>query len=447
MSKSKYPYLQAKGNTWRVIVEVPKPLRPAAGRARFVKSLGVVGLPEAENKKHAYVAQFKHQIAQLEKGLSDPKAALVAQALAFREAYLSSDNVPLGRDADAASELLSVVLDEAKEVLQAHGAEAARLFHTVATGKATLIREHYPTWLAQYQGTEKTKALHTATIERYLAWAGAHMSIEETGRRKAGEYVQHLLDQRLARKTIARHLSALSSFWRWLISRGIVDTERRDNPWREHGIGGKSEGGVRRGLSNEAILKLLNFSYAASRYDALFHDLVRLALLTGIRVDALCSLKPADIDKRKDGYWLRIEFDKTPSGTRVVPLHTGGSAIVARRLKDKDTYLFRGLKPDVWGDRSGNFAKAYVRFRRLAGVAEKGQVFHTFRNTFLECMEGQGVPESTAKLLVGHKRSSLTYGHYSKGDRVELRRFVQKLNYGRAVMVAIKRTPKQRDTS
>ena len=48
------------------------------------------------------------------------------------------------------------------------------------------------------------------------------------------------------------------------------------------------------------------------------------------------------------------------------------------------------------------------------------------------------------KLLVGHKRPSLTYGHYSEGERVELRRFIQKLNYGRAIMSAIKKPPDAR---
>jgi integrase len=333
------------------------------------------------------------------------------------------------------------VNEEAQVLLEAHGKPTADLFHSLATGNAELISDHYPVWLAQYNGTDKTKALHKATLERFLTWAGQHTSVQATTRRKAGEFVQHMLDEGLARKTIARHLSALSSLWRWLISRGIAELEPRDNPWREHNIGAKKEHTKRKGLSDEAVLKLLNASYPTSRYNVMFHDLVRLALLTGIRVDALCSLKRSDVEKRKDGYWLGIEFDKTPSGTRTVPLHTAGDAIMARRMKHKGEFLFPDLAPDKWGDRSGNFTKAYTRFRRRAEVNEKGQVFHTFRNTFLECLEAQGVPESTAKLLVGHKRASLTYGHYSKGERLELRASVRKLNYGRAIMAAIKRAP------
>jgi hypothetical protein len=60
------------------------------------------------------------------------------------------------------------------------------------------------------------------------------------------------------------------------------------------------------------------------------------------------------------------------------------------------------------------------------------------RNTFTEAMEAAGVPESTTKLIIGHKRPSLTYGHYSKGERVKLRDYINKLHYSRDVMRLIR---------
>ncbi|MHC2665997.1 hypothetical protein ACVIYH_001806 [Bradyrhizobium diazoefficiens] len=49
-------------------------------------------------------------------------------------------------------------------------------------------------------------------------------------------------------------------------------------------------------------------------------------------------------------------------------------------------------------------------------------------------MEGLEVAESTVKLLVGHKRTSMTYGHYSKGQRVNLREAIKKVDYGVEIM-------------
>ena len=62
--------------------------------------------------------------------------------------------------------------------------------------------------------------------------------------------------------------------------------------------------------------------------------------------------------------------------------------------------------------------------RRIGSAwASRGgpEVFHALRNTFMEHLEGAGVAESTVKLIVGHARPSLTFGHYSKGTLVDLR--------------------------
>jgi integrase len=65
-------------------------------------------------------------------------------------------------------------------------------------------------------------------------------------------------------------------------------------------------------------------------------------------------------------------------------------------------------------------------------------VFHALRRTFTEVMEAAEVVESTVQLIVGHKRASLTYGHYSKGARVKLRSAINKLKYPADVMRLIK---------
>jgi hypothetical protein len=58
-------------------------------------------------------------------------------------------------------------------------------------------------------------------------------------------------------------------------------------------------------------------------------------------------------------------------------------------------------------------------------------------------MEAAGVPESTTQLIVGHKRQSLTYGHYSKGERLrkdlrEYREYIGRLRYSNEVMKLIR---------
>ncbi|MGO3928791.1 tyrosine-type recombinase/integrase [Rhodopseudomonas pseudopalustris] len=442
-------YLQKKDNTWRVVVEIPKPLRAAAkGKPRFIKSLGTDSLAEANRLKHIHVAEFKRRIKMLERGLADPRAAAIEAAIAFREAFASADNEYLAhgdQESVAADELLQAVHQDAEAILNSQGADAEQLFRSIALGKATLIRDHYPKWLTVCSGTLQTKAQHGAAIERYLTWAGQYTSIQTTDRRKASEYIQHLRDAGLSPKTIQRHLSTLSTLWRWLISSGLTDPASRDNPWREHGVSRKSKrgrrGSPRKGLSDEQLIKLLNGRYRTPRYASVIADLTRLALLHGARLDELCSLKKTDICKRDDGYWFSISEGKTDAAVRQVPVHDLALPILERRLKGDDEYLFPGLVPGGPDKkRSWNVSKAYGRFRRQedVGVAARFDDFHALRKTFVEMMEGLEVPESTVKLIIGHDRAGeITYGVYSTGQRLNLRKVIEKVAYGAEVMRAI----------
>ena len=58
--------------------------------------------------------------------------------------------------------------------------------------------------------------------------------------------------------------------------------------------------------------------------------------------------------------------------------------------------------------------------------------------------ESSEVPESTTKLIVGHACASMTYGRYSKEQRVQLREAINKLHYAANVMRLI-RTPTSED--
>jgi len=49
-------------------------------------------------------------------------------------------------------------------------------------------------------------------------------------------------------------------------------------------------------------------------------------------------------------------------------------------------------------------------------------------------MEQAKAPASTGKLIIGHKRASLTFGRYSRGERVKLREHINKLRYSTDVM-------------
>ena len=177
------------------------------------------------------------------------------------------------------------------------------------------------------------------------------------------------------------------------------------------------------------------------RYAATLHDLVRLALVTGARLDELCRLKTTDAEKRKDGLWIVIREGKTRAAVRDVPIHDSAAHVLERKRETPDGFLFHGLSPGGPDKkRSWNVSKAFGRYCTKLGFRDKALVFHSLRKTFTEALEAAEVPQTTTKLLIGHARSSLTYGVYSKGERVDLRKAIHELRYSRAVMEAIRRS-------
>ena len=451
-------YLKRRGRTWFVRVQIPAHLwKAAGGRREYVKTLKTGDLNEANRLKHAHVAAFKRKIEALARGKpSDVLDELYEKAAAWRDTLERHKGELLfyeGGDEERPvylnDEYLSQISEEAKEFLETHGERAATAFYKVARGEGTLLTSQVDTWLAE-QGTTitaQTSAQHRTVMRAFTAWAGSGVLIEDVTRRYAGEFVSNLLAPAsgLSRKTARRYVSSLSSFWRWLYARGLA----RENPWREQELGKKSKRGEtpqRRQWTDDALVKVLSGQYTP-RYTTILHDLARLALVTGARLDELCALKTSDAHKREDGWWITIREGKTEAAVRDVPIHDSAAHVLARRCKAPHNFLFEGLAPGGPDKkRSWNVSKAFGHYTQKLDLGDKRQKFHSLRMTFTEVMEAAVVPESTIRLLIGHARPSLTFGGYSKGERIRLRDIINKLNYTSAVMRLIRKPTEEDQT-
>jgi integrase len=128
------------------------------------------------------------------------------------------------------------------------------------------------------------------------------------------------------------------------LARGIA---RGDNPWLRQGVARKSQRGQavsRKQWTDAALVKLLAGQYT-EQYTATLHDLVRLALVTGARIDELCALETRDAHHRADGWWITVRKGKTQAAVREVPIHASAAHVIERRIKSADGFLFTGLVP------------------------------------------------------------------------------------------------------
>ena len=429
------PYLKWRGGMASVRVQIPKSLWGVAGKREYVKALGTGDRQEANRLKHGYVAAFFREIEALKRGKrNDALAAVYAKAAALQTAQITT-NHPEGPE----SIRIDLAVEEAEAIEEKYGEAVAVSFFKVATGKGTPLSTLIEPWLSEQAGriTEQTCSHHRVAVHAFLGWAGGQGAlVEEITRKKAGEFVTHLLspESGLSPKTAKRYVSSLSSLWDWLEARGH---DVQANPWLRQGIAKRAKRGratPRKQWTDAALVKLLSGQYT-KQYTNTLHDLVRLALVTGARLNELCALETRNAHHREDGWWITIREGKTQAAVRELPINESAAHVIERRRKSEDGFLFEGLVPGgLDKKRSWNVSKAFGHYTKKLELGEQRQVFHALRNTFTEAMEAAEVPESTTKLLIGHKRASLTYGHYSKGERVKLRKAIEKLKYAPEVM-------------
>jgi integrase len=300
-----------------VVVEVPRDLRTVLKKRRFVRSLQTQSLDEANRKKHAVVTQIKRLIEALSKTPDQIEARALAKAMDRRREYLaaSSQEIRLPDTADTISERDFVIDDirsEWEQLRKKAGDEIANRFIKLATAAVTPLEGLPEQWLAEIKLgiAGQTLSQHTSAVGRFIEWAGGeNICVEEVTRLKAGAYLGELLTSSgLEPKTIKRHFSSLSGFWKWLKSRGYA----QENPFEGHKFGGGKKAPQRRKGLVDAELKKLLSGISTERYNETLHDVVRLALATGARLDELCELKLTDVEHREDGWWIIVrEFPQS----------------------------------------------------------------------------------------------------------------------------------------
>jgi integrase len=448
-------YLEKRHNTYFAVVEVPKPLRAQMGKRRFIKSLKTDSLSTANRLKLPLVAEWKRQINRAEQGQPDRLASIRERLIDLQREIDEAPNVTLEGPNGHSINLKDWEISEAKDALKRLAAEAGLDEDEQARARAlvfekdSLLRDLLPLWKPEMDGTVQTKDQHQFAVTEFLRYAGETTTVKETNRKKAGEWIGKLIaSEELSRRTIERYASSLSTMWKWMYRRGHWEGDPNANPWLGHGLGKGKKKRKRKPLPEEAVIKLLSTSYAPSgqrrnkRYQQVIPDVMRIAFGSGMRLGEICELERTDVERRDDGLWFNLGEGKTEAAERSVPVHPIIAPIVERYLAMGDQYLIPNLVRGGRDQRRGHHvSKAFGRFRGYASVTEKGQVFHAIRNTFMGYMEGHGVPESTTKLLVGHARESMTYGHYSDGQRVDLRQAMSKLDYGPVVMKLISDGP------
>ena len=415
-------WLEQRRQGWYVVLYVPAALHGSLGK-KLRKSLGTRDIRKAQRDRFAVLAELRTRIDGAAKATSDPTDAALAEALNLRAVLQEERERDEGHD----DIVIEQIYERSRTV--ARNEAAGKAFVGVALGIATPLLLHVPAWLRE--GGQKgpfearTKLGHERTLAELKEWiekAELPATLEAVDRRAAGRFVTECLaTSGRESKTLARIISSCRSYWTFLIRKGLISNEK--NPWDGQApFKGAHKGTAEdreRPFTDGELRRLLT-----GPADAELADLMRVAALTGMRIEEVYRLEVRDC---ADG-WFNIRKAKTRAGIRRVPIHPDLTGIVTRRCKGKAAtgYLFDEAGPHKEGrERSMAASKRFGHYRKRKGV-EVDEVadgkrrslvnFHSFRRWFITAAARADQPERIVQQVVGHKAQGMTMGVYFGGD-------------------------------
>ncbi|MFZ5781354.1 MAG: tyrosine-type recombinase/integrase [Pseudomonadota bacterium] len=217
--------------------------------------------------------------------------------------------------------------------------------------------------------------------------------------------------QDVSASTVQREVTGIRAFWSYLRSRDEIAEDAPDPfanlRYRERAK--KAAKQKRKGFTAAEVAEL--YAAALKAKDQELADLIQLAAYTGARREELAALRLEDI---APGWFTIHEGDaKSEAGGRDVPVHPRIAPTVRRlRGNRKSGFLFADLDEDRYGHRGDAVGKRFSRLKKALGH-QTTKVFHSIRHTVSGLLEAAHVAENLAADIVGHAKTTMTYGLYS----------------------------------
>ena len=287
-----------------------------------------------------------------------------------------------------------------------------------AGGQARELADTFLSYLARVRNySPNTAAAYAQDLDCFLIWASnCGIDVLQATHRDFRRFLSSLSGAGYAKTTVNRRLSAVRSFYSWLVREGVIES----NPAAVVSSP-KLPKPLPHVLSQEDVEKLLKCADASTPAGALDAALVELLYASGARIGEVASL---DVD-RIDFSDKSVRLFGKGSKERIVPLypaalhaldaylaharpvllanHKGG--LTAEEAADARRALFINARGARMSERSlrARFEKLLAQ-AGLAGMATP----HTMRHTFAtEVLDG-GADLRSVQEMLGHASLSTT---------------------------------------
>jgi len=404
--------LELIGATYYASMHVPPDVREILGKRRLRKTLKTSDKRQAIQRARLVLTAWCREIEFARKRLKNLPDSLTEDALVWRN-ELSGENSGSVGDPEALEIFLS---DTVERLEESRGFEAAKKFYRIAKGEMNPIVPLIGQWETYISKsiTSKTLAMYVSDVKKL---SETFTTVEELTKANIRKWIWSLSEKTkggLTETTQRRILNGVSNFWRWVHSQGLI-AEDSANPTVGIALYKGAESVQRMPFEAGQIVRV--WEQARVKKDFVLADLIYLAAYTGGRIEELCALKVADVNRSCSAFIVREA--KTEAGEREVPIHPQLKSLVQRLCKDaKDGFLIPSSAKNTHGKRSDPLGKRFGRLKSALGFGPE-LVFHSIRKTVATQLENAGVSEGVAADILGHEKQTITYGLYSGGTSLE----------------------------
>ncbi len=268
--------------------------------------------------------------------------------------------------------------------------------------------------------SDNSLAAYSADLSRFNSFF--HNTPGVPGVEELRAYLDHLYQQKLSGRSIARHLTTLRNFYGFLLREGIIaadPTEQLRSPrqWQT----------IPKFLNLGDIEKLIQAPDDARPTGIRDRAMLELLFATGLRVSELCRLGVGDLDNR---YAVLRTMGKG-NKQRLVPVGRKAIQAVERYMSDARGALLKGRASRyLFITARGGPLTRQAFWKLLAGYGRKIGIFkglspHVLRHSFATHLLEGGAGLRNVQVMLGHSDISTTQ-IYTHVMRSKLRQTVEK---------------------
>lgn len=259
---------------------------------------------------------------------------------------------------------------------------------------------------------------YTEAIEEFVRFMNIQGidGFEEVSYQDTRIYLTEAYEKGLTRRTISKKVSALRSFYKFLLREQLV----KENPFLLVSLP-KQDKRIPSFLYEEELKELFTVSDVSTPLGQRNQAILELLYATGMRVSELCLLKESDLDLSMDTVLVHgkgskqryVPFGSYAHEALITYLEDGRQKLKSKGKDRADAHVFLNQRGAPLTDRGVRFILTEL-MKKASGTLHIHP--HMLRHTFATHLLNEGADLRSVQELLGHSNLSSTqvYTHVSK---------------------------------